>query len=157
MEKVGGETWAPSDLGRALASVGLRRLSIIGPWLAPKGGCEASTCQNLAGKVVPRSVGGLQVHDSGPMDPRPLHRDHRCKPALHQRLRGLGESLPRIDDVEGASMAPGGTYVAPAGMACGPLCPLPRPLASYVCICHHFGQNSCIQIYFHVQVELGEL
>ena len=141
----------------ALAGVGYHCLLIVGPWLAPKGGCEGSTCKDLAGKAVPRLVGGLQVHDSGPMDPRPLHRDHRCKPTLDQRLRGLGESLPRIGDVEGASRAPGDAYVAPADVACGPLGLLPHPLASYVCICHHFGQNSSIQIYFHVQVELGEL
>jgi hypothetical protein len=59
--------------------------------------------------------------------------------------------------MEGVSGALGGTYVVPVGVACGPLGPLPRPLASYVCICDHFGQNSCIQIYFHVLVELGEL
>ena len=91
------------------------------------------------------------------MDPRPLHSDHRFKPTLDQCLRGLGELLPRISDVEGASGASSGTYVAPADVACGPLGPLPCPLTSYVCTCHHFGQNSYIQIYFHVQVELGEL
>ena len=79
MERVGGETWAPGDVGGVSDGVGLRHLSIVGPWLALKGGCEVGTCQNLAGKTVPRSVGGLQVHDSGPMDPRPLHHDHRCK------------------------------------------------------------------------------
>ena len=125
--------------------------------MAPKGGYEVSTCRNVAGKAFPRLVGGLQVYDSGPMDPRPLHHDHRCKPTLDQRLRGLRESLPWIGDVEGASGAPGGAYVAPVGLACGPLGPLPRPLASYVRICHYFDQNSCIQIYFHVQVALGEL
>jgi hypothetical protein len=49
---------------------------MIGPWLAPKGGCEGSMCEDLAGKAVPKSVGGLQVQDSGPIDPRPLHRDN---------------------------------------------------------------------------------
>jgi hypothetical protein len=72
---------------------------------------------------------------------------------LNQHIGELVEQLPRIGDVASAKVALGG----PAG---GPKWPhglLPRPLASYVCICHHFGQNSCIQIYFHVQVELGEL
>ena len=100
--------------------------------MAPKGGCEVGTCQNLAGKTVPRSVGGLQVHDSGPMDPRPLHHDHLCKSTLDQHLRGLGESFPHISDLEGASGAPAGAYVALADVACGPLVPLPCPLASYV-------------------------
>ena len=62
--------------------------------------------------------------------------------------------------MEGASGAMGATYVAPAGVTwkgqVGQWVP-PRPLASYVRICHYFDQNSCIQIYFHVQVELGEL
>jgi hypothetical protein len=59
--------------------------------------------------------------------------------------------------MEWESGAPGGAMVGPAGVACGPLASLPHSLASYVCICHHFGLNSCIQIYFHVQVELGGL
>ena len=59
-------TWAPGG-------VGLHCLLIVGPWLAPKGGCEGSTCKDLGGKAAPRSVGGPQVHDSGPMDLRPLH------------------------------------------------------------------------------------
>ena len=147
----------PGGMVGAPTGIRFHRLSIVGPWLAPKGSCEGSMCKDLVGKTVPRSVGGLQVHDSGPMDPRPLHHDHRCKLTLDQRLRGLGESLPWINDVEGASGALGGAYLAPTGMACGPLDPLPCPLASYMCICHHFGQNSCIQIYFQVQVELGEL
>ena len=69
------------------------------------------------------------------------------------------EQLPRIGDVASAKVALGGPGYALVGLASGPNWPqglLPRPLAYYVCICHHFGQNSCIQIYFHVQVELGE-
>ena len=147
-------------LGRrqgAPAGPRMHRLCILRHWLAPNGCCRGITCQNSDRRSVPRSVGGLHVYDSGPDDPRPLHPDPRCKPTLDQRLRGLGESLPWINDVEGASGALGGAYLAPTGMACGPLDPLPCPLASYMCICHHFGQNSCIQIYFQVQVELGEL
>ena len=90
--------------------------------------------------MVTRSVGGLQVHDSGPTDPRPLHHDHRCKPTLDQRLRGIGESLPRIGDVEGPLGTPGGAMVGLAGMACGPLASLPRPFASLVHFLHHFAQ-----------------
>ena len=78
--KVVEVTWAPSGVVGVVASVGLHRLLIVGPWLAPKGGCEGSTCEDLAGDAVLRSVGGLQVLDSGPMDPRPLHHDHRGKP-----------------------------------------------------------------------------
>ena len=125
--------------------------------MAPNGGLEVGTCKDLAGKSVPKLVGGLHVYDSGPMDPRPLHPNPWCKPTLDQRLRRLRESLPWISDMEGVGGAPGGAYVALARVACGPLGPLPHPLVSYVCICHHFSQNSCIQIYFHVQVELGEL
>ena len=106
--------------------------------MAPKGGCEGGTCEYLAGKVVPRSVGGLQVHDSGPMDPRPLH-DHRCKSAEDQRCRRLGGPLPQIGDVEWASGATGGTMVGPASVACGPLASLPHPLASLVHFLHHFA------------------
>ena len=87
----------------------------------------------MAGKAVPRSVGGLQVHDSGPMDPKPLHHDHWCKPTLDQRLRGLGESLPWIDDVASPLGTPGDAMVGLASMACG-------PLASLVHFLHHFAQ-----------------
>ena len=74
--KVVEVTWAPSGVVGVVASVGLHRLLIVGPWLAPKGSCEGSTCEDLASKVVPRSVEGLQALNSGPMDPRPLHHDH---------------------------------------------------------------------------------
>ena len=67
------QTWVPNDMVGAPAGVRFHRLSIVGPWLAPKDSCEGSTCKDLAGEAVPRSVGGLQVHDSGPMDLRPLH------------------------------------------------------------------------------------
>jgi hypothetical protein len=72
----------------------------------------------------------------------------------------LVEQLPWIGDMASAKVALrglGGALVGPAGGPKWPQGLLPHPLASYVCICHHFGQNSCIQIYFHVQVELGEL
>ena len=49
------------------------------------------------------------------------------------------EQLPRIGDVAGATVAPGGALVGPVGIAYGPMAPLPRPLAPYVHICHHFG------------------
>ena len=79
---------------------------------------------------------------------------------LNQRMGELVEQLPQIGDVASAKVALGGSGGALVGPTGGPKWPqglLPRPLASYVCICHHFGQNSYIQIYFHVQVELGEL
>ena len=79
---------------------------------------------------------------------------------LNQHMGEVVEQLPRIGDVASAKVALRGLGNALVGPVGGPKCPqglLPRPLASYVCICHHFGQNSCIQIYFHVQVELGEL
>ena len=79
---------------------------------------------------------------------------------LNQRMGELVEELPWIGDVASAKVALGGPSDTLVGPADGPKWPqglLPHPLASYVCICHHFGQNSCIQIYFHVQVELGEL
>ena len=79
---------------------------------------------------------------------------------LNQHMGELVEQLPWISDVASAKVALGGLGGALVGPAGGPKWPqglLPHPLASYVCICHHFGQNSCIQIYFHVQVELGEL
>ena len=72
----------------------------------------------------------------------------------------LVEQLPWIGDVASAKVALGGLGGALVGPVGGPKWPkglLPCPLASYVCIGNHFGQNSCIQIYFHVQVELGEL
>ena len=72
----------------------------------------------------------------------------------------LVEQLPRISDMASAKVTLGGPGDALVGPIGGPKWPqglLPCPLASYVCICHHFSQNSCIQIYFHVQVELGEL
>jgi hypothetical protein len=71
---------------------------------------------------------------------------------LKSTLGELVEPLLGIGDVASAKVALGGQVAPkwPQGL-------LPHPLASYVCICHHFGQNSCIQIYFHVQVELGEL
>ena len=59
MDKVIGEDLGAEQPPWALAGVGFHRLSIIGPWLAPKGGCEGSMCKDMAGKVVPRSVGGL--------------------------------------------------------------------------------------------------
>ena len=79
---------------------------------------------------------------------------------LNQCMGELVEQLPWIGDVASAKMAlggPGGALVGLAGGPKWPQGPLPHSLASYVCICHHFGQSSCIQIYFHVQVELGEL
>jgi hypothetical protein len=77
---------------------------------------------------------------------------------LNQSMGELVQQLPRISDVASAKV--GELSGALVGLASGPKWPqvfLPRPLASYVCICHHFGQSSCIEIYFHVQVELGEL
>ena len=79
---------------------------------------------------------------------------------LNQWMGELVEQLPQINDVASAKVALGGPGDALVGPTDGPKWPqgfLPRPLASYVCINHHFSQNSCIQIYFHVQVELGEL
>ena len=79
---------------------------------------------------------------------------------LNQWMGELVEQLPRIGDMASAKVALGGPGGAFVGSADGPKWPqglLPHPLASYVCICHYFGQNSYIQIYFHVQVELGEL
>jgi hypothetical protein len=50
------ETWAPGGLGGAPPNIRYHHLSIVGPWLSPKGSCEGSTCKDLAGKAVPRSV-----------------------------------------------------------------------------------------------------
>ena len=80
------------------------------------------------------------MYDSGPDDPRPLHPDPRCKPTLDQRLRGLGESLPCISDVARPLGTPGGAMVGSTSMACGPLAPLPRPLASFVHFLYHFAR-----------------
>ena len=134
------QTWALNGMVGVSVGVGYHRLLIVGPWLAPKGGCEVGTCQNLTGKAVPRSVGGLQVHDSGPMDPRPLHRDHRCKPTLDQRLRGLGESLPCISDVTRPLGTPGGAMVGvdQHGMWA------PGPPATSTCLLCPFSSLFCI-------------
>jgi hypothetical protein len=53
------ETWAPGDMVGVPARVGFHCLSVVGPWLAPKGGCGGSTCEDLAVKTVARLVGGL--------------------------------------------------------------------------------------------------
>jgi hypothetical protein len=37
------ETWVPSSLGEALPGVGYHCLSIVGPRLLPKVGCECNT------------------------------------------------------------------------------------------------------------------
>ena len=79
---------------------------------------------------------------------------------LNQCMGELVEQRPWIGDMASAKVTLGGPSGALVGPASGPKWPqglLPYPVASYLCICHHFGQNSCIQIYFHVQVELGEL
>ena len=51
-------TWGADGVVGVPAGVGLHRLSIVGPWLVPKGSCEVGTCQNLAGKTIPRLVEG---------------------------------------------------------------------------------------------------
>ena len=58
---------------------------------------------------------------------------------LNQRLALLLEQLPRIGDVARPNDTPGGTLVGLAGVACGSLAPLPRPLDSFAHICHYFG------------------
>ena len=62
-------TWAP-------AGPPMHHHCIVGSWLAPKVGYDASTCQVSIQKVVPRSVDALQVYDDGPMDPRQVNLVH---------------------------------------------------------------------------------
>ena len=70
------ETWAPGGGGRAPAGPSMHHHYIVGSWLAPKVGCDDSTCQVLVQKAVPRSVDALQVYDDGPMDPRQVNLGH---------------------------------------------------------------------------------
>ena len=61
---------------------------------------------------------------------------------LNQRMGELVEELPWIGDVASAKVALGGSGNALVGPTGGPKWPqgfLPRPLASYVCINHHFS------------------
>jgi hypothetical protein len=79
---------------------------------------------------------------------------------LNQCMGELVEQLPWIGDVASAKVALGGRVaplwgqpVGPSGHKASYHVHLPL-MCAFVTI---FGQNSCIQIYFHVQVELGEL
>ena len=56
---------APDGGIGALTGPWMHHLYIQRCWLAPNGGCEASTCQNLAGKAVPRSVGASECMTVG--------------------------------------------------------------------------------------------
>jgi hypothetical protein len=111
-------------------------------------------------RSVPRSVGGLQVHDSGPMDPRPLHPVLWIKPTSNGRLWRLVEQLPWISDVAGPLGTPGDTHVGLASVASGPLAPCRvhlLPMSIFVTNLHKFCYNYCIQIILQAQMELGEL
>ena len=129
-----------ANLGHRAAGPRMHRLCILQCRLAPKGGCKSSTCRNLGRRSVPRSVGGLLVYDSGPMDPRPLHPILWFKPTSNGRLRWLVEELPRINDTAGPLGTPGGTLLGLASVACGPLASLPCLLASLFHFLHHFTQ-----------------
>ena len=74
----------------------------------------------------------LQAYDDGPMGPRPLHPILWFKPTPNGRLRRIVEQLPWISDVVGPLGTLGGVLVGLASVACGPLAPLPRPLALFV-------------------------
>jgi hypothetical protein len=76
---------------------------------------------------------------------------------MEKKVLKKEKSRKNVASAEVELGGPGGTLVGPAGGPKWPQGLLPCPLVSYVCIYHHFGQNSYIQIYFHVQVELGEL
>jgi hypothetical protein len=77
---VDGRSRAPSGSRRAPAGPLFHRLLIQRQWLAPNGSCRSNTCQNLDGKSVGKSVGGLQVNDGGLVDPWPLHHDPWSEP-----------------------------------------------------------------------------
>ena len=59
-----------SSMVRAPVGPLMHRHYIVGSWLAPKVGCQCSTCEDLLQKAVARSVDGLQVNDNGHMNPR---------------------------------------------------------------------------------------
>jgi len=61
---------APGGVVRALGNPPMHRHCIVGSRCAPKVGGLSITCEDLVRMAVARLVHGVQVNDSGPMDPK---------------------------------------------------------------------------------------
>jgi hypothetical protein len=78
MEKVGGER--DLGVGRCLWAIGRQSTSTAFPSNASHCSSKVVFRSVVASKAVLRSVGGLQVDDGGPMDPRQLNGVPWIKP-----------------------------------------------------------------------------
>lgn len=111
----------------------------------------------MAGKSVWRSVGGLQVDDNGPVDPRKRQPPPSDQTDLNRGWRSSLEVIPRIIDMAGGQVASADVVVALADVAMWPHGALPRPLASFASYLSIFGIFPAYKYFLQVQVELGEL
>jgi hypothetical protein len=133
----------------------MHRLCILGRWLLLQGGCEDSMWWSLDRK----SVESSKCMTMGPW-------------ICHEQILSLDqidldggfplaeEEIPRISDVAGPQVEPGGALVGLDDASLWALGLLSCPLVWNVHICHHFGlfcHISCIQIILQAQVELGEI
>jgi hypothetical protein len=68
----------------------MNRLCIVVPWLLLQVGCECSTYQNLAGKLVGKAVEASRGYDNGPMNPPGTNLVHSSNRLEWKLVIGLG-------------------------------------------------------------------